>query len=132
MENRGKPVECRVGILMAAVAIALPPTLFARSPAGSAACGSVLMANVTLEEDLVCSGDALTVGANGVRVDLNGHTITGSGIGVGITIRGRSLVVVKGGTVRGFVTGVLIAASTGVVIKESRFTENREGVFGIN
>ncbi|HSC26264.1 MAG TPA: NosD domain-containing protein [Vicinamibacterales bacterium] len=38
-------------------------------------------------------------------------------------------VVVAGGTVRGFLTGVMVAASSGILIKGNRFTQNREGVF---
>ena len=62
-------------------------------------------------------------------MDLNGHTVAGSGAGLGITVRGRRGVIVAGGTIRGFVTGVMIAVSSGIVIKENRFTENREAVF---
>ena len=129
MVNRSNGFERRVRIIVAAVAIALSATLAAQSPTAADLCGTTLMTNVKLEEDLTCSGDGLIVGADGITVDLNGHTIAGSGAGVGITVRGRRGGVVKGGTLRGFVTGVMIAGSSGIVIKENRFTENREGVF---
>jgi parallel beta-helix repeat protein len=87
------------------------------------------MNDLKLEEDLTCAGDGLIVGADGITVDLNGHTVAGSGAGLGITVRGRRGVVVAGGTIRGFVTGVMIAVSSGIVIKDNRFTENREAVF---
>ena len=129
MVNRSDGFERRVRIIVATVAIALSATLAAQSPTAPDLCGTTLMTNVKLEEDLTCSGDGLIVGADGITVDLNGHTIAGSGGGNGITVRGRRGVVVAGGTVRSFVTGVLVAGSSGIVIKENRFTENREGVF---
>ena len=127
MVTRNNDFQRRIRIIVAAVALALSPTLAAQSP--TASCGAVLTTNLKLEEDLVGVGDGLIVGADGITVDLNGHTIAGSGAGLGITVRGRRGVVVAGGTIRGFVTGVMIAVSSGIVIKENRFTENREAVF---
>jgi parallel beta-helix repeat protein len=63
-------------------------------------------------------------------VDLNGHTIGGSGLGNGISVRGRRGVVVTGGTIHSFVTGVFVGGgSSGIVIKDNRVTRNREAVF---
>jgi parallel beta-helix repeat protein len=92
-------------------------------------CGASITADVRLEEDLTCSGDALSVDANGLKINLNGHTIRGNGTGNGITVRGRSDIVVHGGTVRNFTTGIFVAQSTGVVVKDNDFTANREAVF---
>jgi hypothetical protein len=59
-------------------------------------CGEVITANITLHADIECEGDGLIVGADGVAIDLNGHTIsssTGSGVGIynslhdGVTVR---------------------------------------------
>lgn len=93
------------------------------------ACGDQLTVDVTVDNDLTCVGDALAVVADGITVNLNGHTVAGDGTGVGITMRGRSDVTIKGGTVRNFVTGIFVNTGTGVVIKENQFTQNREGVF---
>jgi len=92
-------------------------------------CGDVLTTDVRLEEDLTCAGDALTVGADGIRINLNGHVISGNATGVGITLRQRSDVVIHGGTVRNFLTGIFVSQSTGVTIKDNGFTLNREAVF---
>ena len=43
--------------------------------------------------------------------------------------RGRRGVLVVDGTVRGFTTGILVAASSAVVIRENVLTGNREGIF---
>jgi parallel beta-helix repeat protein len=92
-------------------------------------CGDVLTTDVRLEEDLTCAGDALTVGADGIRINLNGHVISGNGTGNGITVRMRSDVVIHNGTVRNFLTGIFVAQSTGVTVKDNGFTLNREAVF---
>jgi parallel beta-helix repeat protein len=95
----------------------------------TAACGGSVLVDLRLEDDLNCSGDGLIVAADGTKINLNGHTITGAGIGVGITVRSHQDVSIFGGTIRGFVTGVFVATSTDVVIKDNGFTGNREGVF---
>ena len=76
-----------------------------------------------------CSGNALTVGADGIRINLNGHTIRGSGSGRGIDMNGRTNVSVQGGTIRNFESGIFVANSSRVTIKGNVFTQNREGVF---
>jgi parallel beta-helix repeat protein len=76
--------------------------------------------------------NGLIVGADRVRINLNGHTVTGAGVGaagVGITVRGRQDVAIYGGIIREFATGIMVATSTGVVIKDNGFTLNREAVF---
>jgi parallel beta-helix repeat protein len=92
-------------------------------------CGTTILANLTLDHDLTCSGNGLIVGADGVTIDLNGHTITGSGTGNGILATGRSGVVITGGTIRNFTIGVQLVASTGVLVKEIRAIANRDGIF---
>ena len=55
---------------------AVPAAVFAAQPS----CGDTLTVNTTLTADLDCSlstGTALTLGANGITLNLNGHTITG-------------------------------------------------------
>ena len=64
--------------------------------------------NLKLDHDLTCAGNGLIVGADRIKLDLNGHTITGSGSGVGIGVTGRSHVSIVGGTVRNFEAGVRV------------------------
>ena len=92
-------------------------------------CGASVVADLRLDADLVCAGDGLFVDGDGIKINLQGHTITGAGVGVGITVRGHQDVSIFGGTIRSFVTGVFVATSTDVVIKDNGFTQNREGVF---
>lgn len=127
--NEINDFEHQVRTIVAVVAIALSVTVTPQSPTAADLCATTLVADLKLEEDLNCPGDGLIVGADGVTVDLNGRTIAGSGIGNGITVRGRRGVVIAGGTIRGFVTGVFVGGSSGIVIKDNRFTQNREAVF---
>jgi Right handed beta helix region len=61
---------------LALVALVASPA--AASPPAALHCGQTLTHSVTLEADLVdCPGDGLVIGADGITVDLNGHTIDG-------------------------------------------------------
>lgn len=86
--------------------------------AGSAAaappgCGSVITTNTTLTTDIgPCAHGGLTIGANDITLNLNGHRVFGRSDklqdGVGIGISGRRGVTVMSGTVTDFEAGVSI------------------------
>jgi nitrous oxidase accessory protein NosD len=98
------------------------------SATGNDLCGTTVVTDLTLDHDLVCTGNALVAGADGVRIDLAGHTITGSGSGAGVLIVGRQGVWVTGGQIENFTAGVLVNNSSGVVVKHMTFTGNGEGI----
>lgn len=84
------------------------------------ACGDTLVESVVLGADLACgAGNAITIGAAGVTVDLAGHTIDGALTGgIGIVVDGRDGVTIKSGTIRNFATGIRVdgnAAKTKIV-----------------
>jgi Right handed beta helix region len=94
------------------------------------ACGDTITADVTLTADLTaCSGDGLIVAADGVRIDLNGHAVSGSGVGTGITVSGANVSVVNG-AVRGFDVGVSSSFGSGNGTRLAGLTvvANRTGV----
>lgn len=91
-------------------------------------CGTTVTADLKLDHDLVCTGDGLTVGADGVRIDLNGHTVAGSGAGAGFVVVGRSDVTVANGVIRNFQVGVRLNASTGIVIRHNELVQNGDGI----
>jgi parallel beta-helix repeat protein len=99
-----------------------------RSPSADGLCGVTVVADVKVEEDLACAGDGLIVGADGIRIDLSGHRLSGSGTGTGITVTGRTDVTVMGGTIRNFAVGVRVNTSTDVVIKQNSLAANPEGM----
>jgi len=114
----------RGAFVLACVVTCLVPTASAND-----LCGATIVDDLKLDHDLTCPGDGLIVGANAIKIDLNAHTITGSGSGIGVLTSGRSGVVITGGTIRNFTIGVQLVASTGVVVKEIRVIGNRDGIF---
>lgn len=97
-------------------------------PLQSLACGAQVTADVRLDNDLTCTGIALAVSGDDIRIDLNGHTIAGNGATDGITVTASHGVAIFGGTVKGFVSGIFVAGSTGVVIRDNDFSMNRQAV----
>jgi parallel beta-helix repeat protein len=94
----------------------------------SAACGDVIVTDLRLENDLVCAGDGLTIAASNIRINLNNHTIRGNGTGVGVRVTASQNVSIQNGTVRGFLQGMFVSASTGIVIKHNELTENATAI----
>jgi parallel beta-helix repeat protein len=91
-------------------------------------CGATILENLTLDQDVACTGSGLIAGSDGIRIDLNGHTIAGSGTGIGVNVTGRTRVSIVGGRVRNFATGVLILNSTDVVVHENELLEDGDGI----
>jgi hypothetical protein len=96
--------------------------------AGGLACGDLVTTSVTLTADLSgCGGDGLTVQGDNITVDLNGHALSGSGQGTGITVTG-SRNTFTDGTVSGFDMG-LASTGPGVTLRALAVTGNaRDGV----
>src|SRR3954447_26126039 len=72
-------------------------------------CGAVLTADTKLGSDLTdCPGDGLVIGADNIKLDLNGHTVDGddtpgaAGPDVGIRNDGFDDSVIQDGTVEEF------------------------------
>jgi parallel beta-helix repeat protein len=96
-----------LGGMAACLALALPVASVQAEPAG---CGQVLTRSITLSNDVIgCPGDGLVIGAGGITVDLNGHLVQGTGLGAGIRNTSHNDVTVRGGSIRGFDSGVLLS-----------------------
>ena len=91
-------------------------------------CGTTVTGDLRLDHDLVCAGNGLVVGADGIRIDLNGHTVAGSGGSVGILVVGRSDVTIANGVLRNFQAAVQLNASTGIVIRHNELVQNGDGI----
>jgi parallel beta-helix repeat protein len=113
---------------------------------------AVLTESLVLDQELSACSDGLVIGADNITVDLNGHTVSGLDVGVGIRNPGYDGVTVKNGTIRGFehgvqltdgasgnvledltvelhkLTGVQVSAAEGTQIRTSRVTGNGEGL----
>ncbi len=72
-------------------------------------CGEILTRSVIATNDLIdCPGNGVIIGANGVTLDLDGHTIDGIGIDGGIVNMGFDSVTIRNGFVTEFDYGVLL------------------------
>jgi hypothetical protein len=90
-------------------------------------CGDVITQDTTLDSDLFCTGDGLTVAGSGVRLDLAGHAIQGAGAGVGISAQADATDV-SGGTIRGFSRGVDADGPSGLLVHDMVLEQNGTGV----
>lgn len=91
-------------------------------------CGTTIVADVTLDQDLTCLAGGLIVGADGIMIDLHGHSITGAGVGNGIAVNGRTGVSIVGGSVVNFFAGVLLINSSDIAITGNSFVNNTDGI----
>jgi parallel beta-helix repeat protein len=105
------------------------------SAAPNAVCGQTITTNFTLNTDLgPCPDDGLVAGANGITINLGGHTIRGNDqaqLNYGVQISVRSNVTVTNGTIRDFDGGVKVEfGANGNRIQNLRITSNqRDGVY---
>jgi hypothetical protein len=108
-----------VGSVQPAPAAAAPPAV---------RCGDTIMASVTLRVDLRCAADGLIVGADGITVNLNGHTLSGSGVANGVASAGHADLRVAGGTVTGFRRGIDLVEARNTALSGLRLLHNGTGV----
>lgn len=105
-------------------------TASAVDAAGPPTCGGVVAGTVSLDRDLNCTGDGLVIAKSGATINLNGHTLAGNGSGVGVQTEGGTPVIVRGGTIRGFMDGLEASMDSGpVTVEDVSFVENSR--FGI-
>jgi parallel beta-helix repeat protein len=98
-----------VGAAAAACVVVLAPG----AQADQIICGQVIRASTTITNSLAgCAGDGLVIGASGITVDLNGHTIQGTGLGVGIQNNGHDDVTIRNGALLNFDHGVVLGPGT--------------------
>ena len=128
MYKRKTPVAHTASHLSVAFALACLPVLAVAVTADHDLCGATIVEDLKLDQDLTCAGDGLYVGADGIKINLNGHTIAGVGTGAGINVTGRTDVSISNGSIRNFMAGVLTNASTEIVIKQMEFAENGDGI----
>jgi len=96
--------------------------------ASHVACGASLTESVVFDENLDCPADGLVVAADGVVVDLAGHTLTGANASTGIAIGAHAGVLVKNGTIQNFQTAISNGGA-GTSISRIRL---QSSIFGID
>ena len=84
-------------------------------------CGATITRSTTLTADLLnCPGTGLVIGADGITVDLGGHTISGTnaGGGEGVANDGHAGVQIRNGKISGFrLNGVGIRGARGAIVR---------------
>jgi len=118
-------VRSQVGALtgcgLATLGLVLAPAPAIATPrVASVTCGSTITRDTTLDHDLVnCRDGGLSIGADHLTLDLNGHSIDGDGVpadscppdqacDVGVMNAGHRGVTIKDGTVTGFSVGIAL------------------------
>src|SRR4051795_8979958 len=99
------------------------------------ACGDTITASVKLDRDLTdCPNNGIVIGADGITLDLNRHTIDGDDAlqdcepgepcDLGVLNGGHRAVTIKGGAVHGFGTGVVVFGSDDNRLRDLAVTAN--------
>jgi large repetitive protein len=101
-------------------------------------CGDTITSDTTLHADLKnCQNNGIIIGADDVRLDLNGHTIAGDGspdstcdqstefCDFGVVVEGHSGVVIKNGSIRRFAGGVVMVTVHASRVVDIRSSRNR-------
>jgi parallel beta-helix repeat protein len=114
----------------AALGFASVPAAVASEPL---ACGDVLLTDTLLAADLTCgAGDGLVLGAPGITLDLNGHSITGSGIGNsagGVRVPpGINGTTITNGHIAGFTEGVVVDSSAWTTVAGLDVSDTLRGI----
>jgi parallel beta-helix repeat protein len=96
---------------LSAAAVLAFGILLALAPASAFAthvsCGETITTDTTLDSDLIdCPGNGIEIGADNITLDLNGHTIDGTGLGDGVANVAYIGATIQGGTIEGFGVGV--------------------------
>jgi parallel beta-helix repeat protein len=99
----------------------------------SLSCGQVIKDSVKLSANLDCKSDGLIIGADGITIDLNGHTLNGPGpqsSKIGIMLATSSGVTITGpGTISGFQAGILDTGGQDNQIGKVIFQNNQIALF---
>jgi Right handed beta helix region len=118
-------------VLLTAAAIVVAPVLVGTASGRQShdvvlACGATVTTSVTLTANVgPCSGsDGLVVAADGITLNLNGHTVSGDGTHYGIRTSSRNSVVVENGVVSQFDYGFVSTTGTSVRVTNMRLSNN--------
>ncbi|MDQ2951362.1 MAG: right-handed parallel beta-helix repeat-containing protein, partial [Chloroflexota bacterium] len=117
-----------------------PPAPSLNTAAREATCNMQISASFVLANDLSCPGDAFVIHVDNVVLDLNGHTLTGPGMGpqtwpnpqldsVGVRSGGHTGVTVRNGRISAFSTGIYFVDMVRSSIEDVYSEKNRYGFY---
>jgi parallel beta-helix repeat protein len=123
--------------LIAVLAVCGVTTAAGQSPPPGVECGDTITTDTTLGSDLLgCPSNGIVIGADGITLDLNGHTISGDGklvarcprrefCDVGVANGGHSGVTVRNGSLRRFATGALLGGARDNLLEHLSSSQNQ-------
>src|SRR5213593_1044903 len=109
-------------------------------PAREGTCAMRVSASFTLANDMTCTGDGMVVVSDNITVDLDGHTLTGPGMGpqtwplpqldsVGVRVGGHTGVTIRNGKTTAFSTGIYFVDEVKSSIESVTTLRNRFGFY---
>lgn len=116
---------------LVALAVVLAVSVPGTAHATHVACGDTLMQDTRLDSDLVdCPARGVVIGADGVDLNLAGHTISGASTSFfGVEARAVSGIRVRNGTVSGFNFAVLMSSVSDSVVAGLTISARRNGIY---
>lgn len=97
--------------------------------AAHVSCGDTIMTDTTLDEDLTCTGDGLTIGSNNITVDGNGHELINVvRSGTGVKIFQNQYVTIKNLKITNFQIGINIFDSGYTNLEGNKLKDNNSGI----
>ena len=89
------------------------PVVLVPQTATTIHCGDTISVSIVAGNGIDCAaGSGLTVGANAIIINLNGHALTGTASGYGIINSGHSGVTIENGSLSGWSSGVYTTGAT--------------------
>ena len=123
-------IKVKSGPVLSAILIAILTFSFTTAAvAANPPCGCNIIQDTTLEADMTCEGTAITIGADNIVLDCAGRSITGTGIGSGIFLSGRTGVTIKNCVVTKFSNGINLASSSKNILTSNTVSSNYNGIY---
>lgn len=128
--------RARVVAIQGIFALAAAIWAFAAPPAQAShvSCGQVITEDTTLDSDLVgCPHHGVVIGANGITLDLAGHTLEAAdnNFGAGVLNNGFSDATVRNGSIGRFDEGIAADQASRMSAANLTVTPRHQGSFGI-
>ncbi|MFC1705153.1 NosD domain-containing protein, partial [Nanoarchaeota archaeon] len=87
-------------------------------------CGDTITEDTNLTENLICIGNAITIGANGVTLDCEGNNLIGDGNGRGIFSQDYNYTTINNCKIYNFSDGVYVNNSYNIDISSNEISNN--------
>ena len=117
-----------VGVLL------FEPAAANATAASDPGCGATVTHSLVLHHDVLhCSGAGLIITADDVVLDLNGHTVSGTGTEgfAGVQVTSRRRVTIRGGTISGFDNGIYFINTNTSTVQSTRLVDNTAGALSV-